>query len=535
MKKIYSLLFAALVVAATPLRAQHSQEVRAIDIQPNFNPLLELSVPHHPGDVNKAYEVEISSDVNEVRMPAPANDNCTGGLAAAYTLVPDAACTQGVTTGSTLESGETYGCITPNPTFSVWYSFVADATSMYVTVQGISGSTCSQNFGLRVFKYTGVCPPTTDVGCKDDRSITGGNGAGYIYSTVNLTSLTVGATYLIQITQQNCVASTRKFCIEVGHPTTCTSCSSTCGPECYYPSSSAPTVTWLQANCPLYPMRPPMNEFDTRTMCFTFTAPNSTVNLQLGNTTWCSLPGNTYSFNWACYSSTCGSPIASGSYTPTTISGMTVGQNYVLCYTWQSACSWESAWPYIYAANLLPIELVSFEAKPGIRDIDVYWTTASETNTSEFVIEKTTDGQNFFEVDRVNAAGNSSSIINYRVKDRNPHEGNNYYRLKEIDIDGKIIPGEITAAYFRKDFTGLSVRPNPAQNEIAVNFISVKDASVSIVLVDSKGAVVHDYRQLAGNDGLNNVIIDIASLPQGIYSVRLAGTDENLSSRFIKQ
>jgi hypothetical protein len=479
-------------------------------------------------------EDEIIPDF-ELRMPAPANDNCTGGLASAYTLVPNAVCVEGVTNGSDLESGETFGCITPTPTFSVWYSFVADASAMYVTVGGISGSVCSQNFGLQVYRYTGVCPPTTALGCRDDRSVTGGNGGGYIYSTVNLTGLTIGATYLIQITQQNCVTNTRKFCIEVGHPTTCTTCASTCGPECYYPSTSPPTVTWLEANCPLYRMQPPMNEYDTRTMCFTFTAPNTIVNLQLGNTTWCSLPGNTFSFNWSCYSSTCGSPIATGSYTPTTISGLTVGQNYVLCYSWQAACSWESAWPYIYAASMLPIELVSFEAKPNLKDIDIYWTTSSEINTSMFIIEKTTDGQNFTEVGRLKAAGNSSSIINYTLKDKNPIDGNNYYRLVEIDFDGKATSGELISARFMKNFSGLTVIPNPAQNEIGVKFASEKDVEINLSLIDAKGIVVYSNKITADRDGLNTFPVNISELIPGVYSVRLMDTGQNINTRFIKQ
>jgi hypothetical protein len=268
-------------------------------------------------------------------------------------------------------------------------------------------------------------------------------------------------------------------------------------------------------------------------MCFTFTAPNSTVNLQLGNYTYCS--GYTYSFNWSCYSAGCGAPIATGSYTPTTISGMTVGQNYVLCYTWSSYCSWELVWPYIYAASMLPIELVSFEAKPNLRDIDIYWTTAAEITTSMFIIEKTTNGQHFTEVGRLKAAGNSTSIINYTLKDKNPTDGNNYYRLVEIDLDGKVTSGELVFARFEKNFSGLSVIPNPAQNEIGVSFSSSKDIQINISVIDAKGIVVMTKHVVADREGLNSLPLNISKLPPGVYSVRLMDYEQNINARFIKQ
>jgi hypothetical protein len=527
MKKFYSMVLAILI---TGMVSAQNNLIPAIRGNASVSNIMFQS-----GKTSGHAELIPILTEEDSRVPAPGNDNCTGGLAAAYTLVPDAACVQGVTTASTLETGETYGCITPTPTFSVWYSFVADATAMYVTVSGISGSLCSINFGVNVYAYNGNCPPNAAaVGCRDDVNVVGPNSyADYVYSTVNLTGLTIGATYLIQITQENCVTTTRKFCVEVGHPTACTTCSSTCGALCYYPSATPPNVSWLQANCPLYRLQPPMNENDNVTMCFTFTAPNPIVNLQLGNTTYCN--GYTYAFNWTCYSSACGSPIASGSYTPTTISGLTTGQNYILCYNWTTTCSWESVWPYIYATNLLPIELSAFDARANKNDIDIYWTTASETNTSEFVIEKTTDGQNFTMVSKVKAAGNSTTTRNYSVKDLKPILGNNYYRLKEIDIDGKINFGELVSARFSKDFTGLSVMPNPAQNEIGVNFTSAKNAVAMINIVDSKGVVVYTKMLLADNDGLNTYPVNISLWQPGIYSVRLLNTDETLNTRFIKQ
>jgi hypothetical protein len=281
-----------------------------------------------------------------------------------------------------------------------------------------------------------------------------------------------------------------------------------------------------------------MNNSDNRTMCFTFTAANSTMNLQMVLSGWgCPIGGNVYSASYTLQTSSCGSVIASGTlssgFPPMT--GLTVGQNYVLCYTWQAACSLDSNYPFVWASSTLPIELVAFDAKANRDEVDVFWTTASEINTSEFVIERTNNGQDFTEIKRLHAAGNSTSILNYKVKDGNPVEGNNYYRLKEIDFDGTVTSGKLVVTRFTKNYSKISVMPNPAQNEIAVNFFADKDALVKISIVDAKGLVVLIKNVLADNDGANNIPVNISGLQPGIYSVCFLDADKNINTRFIKQ
>src|SRR3569832_318153 len=197
-----------------------------------------------------------------------------------------------------------------------------------------------------------------------------------------------------------------------------------------------------------------MNNSDNRTMCFTFTATNTIMNLQMVLQGYgCPVGGNVYSASYTLQTTNCGGIVASGTLSSgfPPMSGLTTGQSYTLCYTWQAACGMDVNWPYVYGANTLPIELISFQAKANRNDIDILWSTASETNTSEFIIERTLDGQHFTEIKRVKAAGNSTSTLNYKVTDYNPFVGNNYYRLIEIDNDGKITSGELAVVRFAKD------------------------------------------------------------------------------------
>ena len=87
--------------------------------------------------------------------------------------------------------------------------------------------------------------------------------------------------------------------------------------------------------------------------------------------------------------------------------------------------------------TVLPVELTKFT---GYNDGDVNvlnWTTASELNSLKFEVEKSLDAINFTYIGERPAAGNSSLPLNYSLVDEHPIVGNNYYRLKMIDMDGK--------------------------------------------------------------------------------------------------
>lgn len=85
----------------------------------------------------------------------------------------------------------------------------------------------------------------------------------------------------------------------------------------------------------------------------------------------------------------------------------------------------------------LPVELVSFSAEKHKNSNVISWITASEKNNDYFLIEKSLDGENWRPIGKVSGAGNSSEMISYSLKDENVDDVVNYYRLTQVDFDGK--------------------------------------------------------------------------------------------------
>jgi len=85
----------------------------------------------------------------------------------------------------------------------------------------------------------------------------------------------------------------------------------------------------------------------------------------------------------------------------------------------------------------LPIELGKFYLENNKESTAIYWTTLSETKCDYFEVQKSSDGINFNTIGKINATGNSIREVNYKFTDSKVNDGVSYYRLKQVDFDGK--------------------------------------------------------------------------------------------------
>jgi len=109
---------------------------------------------------------------------------------------------------------------------------------------------------------------------------------------------------------------------------------------------------------------------------------------------------------------------------------------------------------------LLPIELISFDAKCNNGKVFTAWETATETNNEYFTLEKSRDGINFQNVTTVKGAGNSSRKLSYNSTDNESYSGISYYRLKQTDFDGKYTYSKVVSVGVDVPVFALSKRYN---------------------------------------------------------------------------
>lgn len=168
--------------------------------------------------------------------------------------------------------------------------------------------------------------------------------------------------------------------------------------------------------------------------------------------------------------------------------------------------------------NPLPIELGGFNAILDNSKVKLNWTTITEINNDYFIIERSKNGKSWEQLHKVKGAGNSSQLINYKKTDSSPLEGLSYYRLKQVDFDGKYSFSSIKAID-SKNFqaTELALFPNPIRGN-TVTLKSNRDiinGTLTITSID--GTLVYQENNVLGRE----VEITIPNLSQGTYLVEV--------------
>jgi hypothetical protein len=175
------------------------------------------------------------------------------------------------------------------------------------------------------------------------------------------------------------------------------------------------------------------------------------------------------------------------------------------------------------AGSPLPVELLQFNAIRSGNAVIISWITASEKNNDHFLIERTTDGIHFTTIAHVKGAGNSNEKITYTVTDQAPLPGISYYRLKQVDNDGKYEVSELEEVIFETSDQELafSVYPNPATAQVFLKFYSIeKGQPLLITVYDLMGKVVFSQTVVPEKSNDHVIAIDIAGqLPAGMYVI----------------
>lgn len=190
--------------------------------------------------------------------------------------------------------------------------------------------------------------------------------------------------------------------------------------------------------------------------------------------------------------------------------------------------------------NPLPVSLFSFIGTKQGTINNLTWTTANEQNNSGFELQRGADGINFSSLAFVSSKavnGNSTSTINYEFKDVKPFAGNNYYRLKQLDKDGKATISQIILLKGKATELNITgVYPNPASNTLNLVVATPTNDIVTIVVSDMTGKVLSQKQmQLATGD--NNVRFDVSKLAAGTYMIKAiceTGCDSG-AKKFVKQ
>ncbi|MFZ4058838.1 MAG: T9SS type A sorting domain-containing protein, partial [Ferruginibacter sp.] len=186
----------------------------------------------------------------------------------------------------------------------------------------------------------------------------------------------------------------------------------------------------------------------------------------------------------------------------------------------------------------LPVLLSLFNASLiGSNLAKVNWATSMELNSARFEVERSIDGRNFRTIATVAAAGNASSTVQYAINDdvTGINEALVYYRLKQIDLDGKTVVSKVVSIRLRKDIKDLIVSPNPFHSYININIDWSKNETTMVKVFNMSGAEVvsKNVQMIKGNNLIR--IDELSNLSGGTYMLQFNTPEGRMVKKITRQ
>lgn len=192
--------------------------------------------------------------------------------------------------------------------------------------------------------------------------------------------------------------------------------------------------------------------------------------------------------------------------------------------------------------KVLSVRYSSFEAYSlDNTTANITWITESETNNDHFEIERSFDQRDFKTIALIfGAEGNVSTTSKYSFRDNAKGLSRHavvYYRLKQIDFDGKVTCSVVKMVRFGTDMkTFVKIFPNPYLEKVNVNFDSEENGKAEVRMINTKAQIVA-ANQSSIVKGYNKLqLTELSAQPSGLYIVDLLLNGKVISTqKIIKQ
>ncbi len=183
----------------------------------------------------------------------------------------------------------------------------------------------------------------------------------------------------------------------------------------------------------------------------------------------------------------------------------------------------------------LAVKLIRFYVVPAAGEVMLHWVTSMEANNQFFAIERSADGRHFMEIGQVPGYGTTSQEQQYHFNDTWPLSGKSWYRLRQVDIDGKV--SYTPVLMINRDANlqqPVRLYPNPVSGtSVYLNFNSDKAGEQTYMLYNQAGMLLKQFtiNLIAGTQMIE---LQTGPLPAGIYTIRQKG-QATFSLNFVKQ
>lgn len=180
-------------------------------------------------------------------------------------------------------------------------------------------------------------------------------------------------------------------------------------------------------------------------------------------------------------------------------------------------------------SGVLPVTWLSFNASYGNDLVQLKWSTTCEINNVFFEIEHSNNGTQFKKIEQTEAQPGNTIVLNYQLTTTSYVTGNNYYRIKQVDKDGRFSYSTIrTLKIHAGDILSVKVYPNPAKTTLTIDIKQSEKLKKAVFnLTDLSGRKVYSENIRVSN----KVLVNLPELNSNTYILTIVNENAEVIHR----
>jgi hypothetical protein len=174
-------------------------------------------------------------------------------------------------------------------------------------------------------------------------------------------------------------------------------------------------------------------------------------------------------------------------------------------------------------STTLPVQISGIKAYKKNNGAEVEWTVFEESNISHYEIERSGEPLQFAKIGKVEVGNNPAISTKYSWHDYTPNNGDNFYRVKAVDIAGAIKYTEVVKVSFAGTNGSIAISPNPVEgNIINIQSLNLRKGQYKLELLSAAGQKVYSTTIILGGESSKTAVKIIAPVAKGTYALLLS-------------
>jgi hypothetical protein len=188
------------------------------------------------------------------------------------------------------------------------------------------------------------------------------------------------------------------------------------------------------------------------------------------------------------------------------------------------------------SSNPLPVLFDNVKAYPKDGGVKLEWSNLTERDLIKYIVERSANGRDFTGISETLPRSNQNDMAHYTDFDASPLQGANFYRIKVLEISGKVIFSKTLRVETGATKQSVTLYPNPVTgNQVTLALAGIKQGQYKVRVLTTTGQDVYQKTIVNQASGVTQTLELPSTVKPGVYTMLISGEGFLESKMFIVQ